>query len=130
VQQRLSKFSLSGWASRSNELHVGAVIDMSVIPIGGGGHGEHSQRIPSILASNRIAHNASVPWDRSIGWSGTGLGSWRVPLNDLTRFTINDFGPFSRLCGGSYSPLRFDEQMRSYQPPALHANLIYDFRWP
>jgi len=52
-----------------------------------------------------------------------------VLLDDLTGFAIDDFGPFSRLRGGSHKPLRFGKQMRAYQPPALHANLIYDVRW-
>jgi hypothetical protein len=52
-----------------------------------------------------------------------------VPFDNLTRFAIHNFGPFSRLCGGPHSPLRFDKQMRAYEAPALHANLIYDVRW-
>jgi len=51
-----------------------------------------------------------------------GSGSWRVPLDDLTRFAIHDFGAFSRLCGGPHSPLRFGEERRIYQSPAFDAN--------
>jgi hypothetical protein len=55
---------------------------------------------------------------------GTGLAAlWRVPFDHLTRYAIHDFGSLSRLCGGPYSPLRFDKLVRSYQAPALYANL-------
>jgi hypothetical protein len=50
-----------------------------------------------------------------------------MSLDNLTRFAIRDFRPFSRLCGGPHSPLRVDELFRAYQPPALHANFKYDF---
>jgi hypothetical protein len=58
-----------------------------------------------------------------------GSGSWRVPLDDLTRFAIHDFGAFARLCGGPHSPLRFGEERRAYQSPAFDANLKYDVGW-
>jgi hypothetical protein len=45
-----------------------------------------------------------------------------MSLDDLTRFAIHDFRPFSRLCGGPHSKL-----VRAYQPPASHANFKYDF---
>ena len=41
----------------------------------------------------------------------------------LARSAIHDFRSFARLCGGAYSPLRFDKVGRSYQAPALYANL-------
>jgi hypothetical protein len=58
----------------------------------------------------------------------TGSGSWRVPLDHLTRFAIHDFGTFSRLCGGLHSPLRFGKERRAYQSPALDVNLKYNVR--
>jgi hypothetical protein len=50
-----------------------------------------------------------------------------MSLDDLTRFAIYDFRPFSRLCGGPHSPLRVGKLVRAYQPPALHTNFKYDF---
>ena len=50
-----------------------------------------------------------------------------MSLDDLARFAIHDFRPFSCLRGGPYSPLRVDKLVRAYQPPALHANFKYDF---
>jgi hypothetical protein len=51
-----------------------------------------------------------------------------VPLDDLTRFAVYDFGAFSRLGGGLHSPLRFGKERRAYQSPALDVNLKYDVR--
>ncbi len=52
-----------------------------------------------------------------------------MPLDDLTRFAIHDFGAFARLCGGPHSPLRFGKERSAYQSPALDANFKYDVRW-
>jgi len=49
-----------------------------------------------------------------------------MSLDDLTRFAIHDFRPFSRLRGGPHSPLRVDKLVRADQPPPLHANFKYD----
>ena len=46
-----------------------------------------------------------------------------MPFDHLTCYAIHDFRAFSRLRGGPYSPLSFDKLVRSYQPPALYANL-------
>ena len=48
-----------------------------------------------------------------------------MPLDDLTCFAIDDFGPLSRLCSGLHSPLRFDKQICAYEPPASHTDLKY-----
>lgn len=52
-----------------------------------------------------------------------------MPLDDLTRLAIHDFGAISRLCGGLHSPLRFPKERCANQSPALDANLKYDVRW-
>jgi hypothetical protein len=39
-----------------------------------------------------------------------------MPLDNLTRFAIHDFGPFSRLRGGPHSPLRVNKLVCAYQP--------------
>jgi hypothetical protein len=52
-----------------------------------------------------------------------------VPFDHLPGGGIDDFGSFSRLGGGTYSPLSVGKLGRSYQPPALYANLIYDVSW-
>jgi hypothetical protein len=44
-------------------------------------------------------------------------------FDHLTRHAIHDFRSFSGLCGGPYSPQSVDKLVRSYQPPALYANL-------
>jgi hypothetical protein len=57
------------------------------------------------------------------------IASWGVPFDLLPGGGIDDFGSFSRLGGGTCSPLSVGKLGRSSQPPALYANLIYDVSW-
>jgi len=52
-----------------------------------------------------------------------------VPFNHLADGGIDDFSSFFRLGGSAHGPLSFCELGRSYQPPTLYANFIFDLSW-
>jgi hypothetical protein len=54
---------------------------------------------------------------------------WWIPLDDFTRVAIDDFRPFSCLCGGARRPFRFFKHLRAHEPSASHANFKHFIRW-
>jgi hypothetical protein len=56
---------------------------------------------PKAAAMERRQPGSSDRGNINRGIERTGLTAlWRCPLDHLTRYTIHDFSPFARLCGG------------------------------